>query len=149
MVKLLSLAIALAGAVWVLMRIRQGGGSSEKSAKSKRVKPKRLATPLPAKASSAQPKPGQDWHSVTILSSFGACDAAKLLQDRVFLATDAPSLPLPECDHSSCRCRYEYLDDRRQEDRRSPYGETHGAQIGSNDSNRRKPGNRRKESPEV
>ncbi len=138
MVKVLLLALALAGVGWVLMRIKWRASTSEK-----RPAAKKLAQRAPANTSSTRSIQGEKWHSVTILSGFSACEAAKCLQDQVFLAADAPSLPLPGCDNSNCRCHYEYLDDRRREDRRSPYGENHGAQIGSNDSNRRQSGNRR------
>jgi hypothetical protein len=138
MVKVLLLVLALVGVSWVLMRIRGGAATSVKG-----DNPKKLTQPAPAKPASRSLKQGNGFSSVTILSGFSACEAAKALQDQVFLATDAPSLPLTDCDNSHCRCRYDYLDDRRQEDRRSPYGENHGAQIGSNDSNRRHPGDRR------
>lgn len=138
MVKVLLFVFALVGVGWVLMRIRSGAATSKKAGK-----PGKLARPAPAKLSSGSPNQGENWSSVTISSSFSACEAAKALQDQVFLAADAPSLPLPACDKSNCRCHYDYLADRRQDDRRSPYGENHGAQIGSNDSNRRQSRNRR------
>jgi hypothetical protein len=60
------------------------------------------------------------YRGVSIRFSSNACDAAKRLADRRFLATEAPPLPLPECRATHCSCRYVYHADRRSgEDRRS------------------------------
>ncbi len=141
MVKVLLFAGVLALLGWLLMRFRQTG-SHPATKKVGRNRPVRKAL---GKTSVGNTKSGatSDWHSVTILSSLNACEAAKAIEGEVFLATEAPSLPLAACDHATCRCHYEYLDDRRQEDRRSPYGERHGARLGSNAGDRRQPGNRR------
>jgi hypothetical protein len=141
MLKVLLFAGVLALAGWLLMRVRQAGNASA----AKKVGGNRAASRALGKTSAANTKSGatSDWHSVTILSSFNACDAAKALEGKVFLATEAPSLPLADCDNTTCRCHYGYLDDRRQEDRRTPYGERHGARLASNASDRRQPGNRR------
>ncbi|NND55040.1 MAG: hypothetical protein HKN56_08740 [Gammaproteobacteria bacterium] len=50
------------------------------------------------------------------------CRAALKLRDQVFLANDAPPLPLPDCDRTSgCHCEYSTHDDRRgNHDRRYP-----------------------------
>ncbi len=138
MIKVLLLAGALALFGWLLMRRRQRGEAATRKAIGDKSGSKSLD-----KASSVSSRPARDWRSVTILSTFSSCDAARSLEGQVFLSTEAPSLPLADCDHANCRCRYEYLDDRRQEDRRSLYGERHGAQIGSNVDNRRQPGDRR------
>lgn len=47
-----------------------------------------------------------------------ACNAALETLGQVFLCREAPWLPLPECDRTSCQCRYEHLEDRRTELRR-------------------------------
>ena len=86
----------------------------------------------------------EDFRSVTIRTKLEACNAAIALKDQVFLAREAPSLPLAQCDANQCTCRYSYLDDRRQEDRRTPYRLKHGAVVGGTDGNRRNPGDRRK-----
>ena len=142
MVKTLLLAGVLASFGWLLMQFRQRGADAGR----KKVASRKLAR-KPSDKSPATPAVktsyGGDWHSVTILSTFNACESAKALEGKGVLATEAPALPLAGCDHETCRCRYDYLDDRRQEDRRSPYGERHGAQIGSNASDRRGPGDRR------
>jgi hypothetical protein len=60
------------------------------------------------------------YQAVTIYStSFTPCDAAKGVAGNVYLAKEAPSLPLLGCPHpASCRCRYRYHADRRLEVRR-------------------------------
>ncbi len=60
--------------------------------------------------------------AVAIQYSENACDAAKAMTGRRFLANAAPRLPLPECDFLECRCQFTHYDDRRRGgDRRSPF----------------------------
>ena len=62
------------------------------------------------------------FHSVSIRLSKNACAAAEDLSGRRFLATTAPTLPLPECDADDCTCRFEHHKDRRSgKDRRNPF----------------------------
>lgn len=52
-----------------------------------------------------------------------ACRAAKKLEGERFLSTEAPSLPLADCDESTCGCHYRKHEDRRaDEDRRNNLG---------------------------
>lgn len=61
--------------------------------------------------------------AVAIQYSEKACDAAKAMTGRRFLANAAPRLPLPECDYLECRCQFAHYDDRRTgRERRSPFG---------------------------
>ena len=63
------------------------------------------------------------FHAVSIKYEGRACDAAKNMSGRRFLANAAPKLPLPECDVLDCTCRFAHHEDRRsQKDRRSPFG---------------------------
>ena len=63
------------------------------------------------------------YHAVSIKFEANACDAAKAMTGRRFLATAAPRLPLPDCNVLECRCRFAHHDDRRSgKDRRSPFG---------------------------
>ena len=63
-----------------------------------------------------------EFHSVSIKLSKNACAAAEDLSGQRFLATTAPTLPLPECDVDDCTCRFEHHEDRRsRKDRRSPF----------------------------
>lgn len=63
------------------------------------------------------------YHAVSIKFAANACDAAKAMTGRRFLASAAPQLPLADCDAPECRCRFAHHDDRRSgADRRSPFG---------------------------
>ncbi len=63
-----------------------------------------------------------EYHSVSIKLSKNACAAAEDLSGHRFLATTAPTLPLPECDADDCICYFEHHEDRRSgNDRRNPF----------------------------
>ncbi len=63
------------------------------------------------------------YHAVSIKFEANACDAAKAMTGRRFLASAAPRLPLPDCNVLECRCRFAHHEDRRSgKDRRSPFG---------------------------
>lgn len=65
------------------------------------------------------------YHAVSIKFQKEACNAAKAMAGRRFLATAAPKLPLPDCDAAACTCRFAHHDDRRSgKDRRSPFAPT-------------------------
>ncbi|MDJ0709823.1 MAG: hypothetical protein QNJ14_05500 [Woeseiaceae bacterium] len=78
-------------------------------------------------AETTSPAPRKDpgksaYHAVSIKFEANACNAAKAMTGRRFLASAAPRLPLPECDALECRCRFAHHDDRRSgKDRRSPF----------------------------
>ena len=98
---LLFVALVLAIA-WLVIRILRGARDETPSE-------------APRIASSA-------YHAVSLQYSETACDAAKAMTGRRFLATAAPRLPLPECDSLECRCRFIHHEDRRSgKDRRSPF----------------------------
>ncbi|MEM7431353.1 MAG: hypothetical protein AAF351_05370 [Pseudomonadota bacterium] len=62
------------------------------------------------------------FHAVSIKYSSSACESAKAMSGRRFLATAAPRLPLAECDVLECDCRFTHHEDRRTgKDRRSPF----------------------------
>lgn len=62
------------------------------------------------------------FHAVSLKYSASACDAAKAMTGRRFLASAAPRLPLPKCDALECRCTFAHHDDRRSgTDRRNPF----------------------------
>ncbi len=99
------LILGLLVAIWWLLRKRRGESTEVSSPK------------LRSKSSNSQ------FHAVSIKYSGRACEAAKKLTGRRFLATAAPKLPLPECDILECSCRFAHHEDRRtQKDRRSPFG---------------------------
>lgn len=133
--------------VLLVMRSKKPeAGPDKKKALTKSARPRQIKQKSPEQKQTPERKGAtSDFRSVTIKTKLEACNAAIALKDQVFLAREAPSLPLAECDAMSCACRYSYLDDRRQEDRRTPYGVKHGAVVGGTDGNRRSPGNRREE----
>lgn len=60
------------------------------------------------------------FRAVEIRCRGGSCVAAQNLRGRRFLCTDAPSLPLAECDRQShCECHYRHHHDRRRGPRRA------------------------------
>lgn len=62
------------------------------------------------------------YHAVSIKFEANACDAAKTMAGRRFLASAAPRLPLADCNALECRCRFAHHEDRRSgKDRRSPF----------------------------
>lgn len=79
-----------------------------------------------AKALPAQRKKSA-YHAVSIRCPKNACNAAKGMYGRRFLATAAPKLPLPACDAAQCNCQFVHHDDRRTgNERRSPFGSARG-----------------------
>ena len=62
-----------------------------------------------------------DFPSVSIQFGPSACQAVKDLTDQRFLADDAPSVPLPNCNSANCTCKFVHHDVRREhdEDRRA------------------------------
>ena len=64
------------------------------------------------------------WRSVKIAPGLIACEYANILSGKIFLAREAPPLPLVKCAEKDCRCKYIHLDDRRSgTDRRVSLGE--------------------------
>ena len=51
--------------------------------------------------------------SVKLRCDRHACAAAIEMRDQVFLAAEAPTLPLSKCDATHCQCRYAKASDRR------------------------------------
>lgn len=59
------------------------------------------------------------WKAVRIKAGLMCCQKAEKLRGRIFLISEAPVLPLINCNSNNCQCGYSYLDDRRRrEDRR-------------------------------
>jgi hypothetical protein len=90
------------------------------------------------------------FHAVSIRFAPSACDAAKNLEGRRFLATAAPKIPLPECDALECKCRFKHHDDRRKGgERRNAWGRgLGGTSTGNYPKEQRKGGDRRKDDPD-
>ena len=67
-------------------------------------------------------KNSSKYHAVSIKPGAYACSAANDLAGERFLASEAPSLPLPGCDATECDCHFNHHKDRRSgKDRRSPF----------------------------
>ena len=83
------------------------------------------------------------WRSVRVRPGLIACDRVASLTGQVFLAREAPELPLANCSERDCRCHYVFLDDRRSgTDRREELGRL-GEFLPSSTRNRRlSPGRR-------
>lgn len=63
------------------------------------------------------------WRSVKIRPGTASCRSVAEITGQIFLAPNAPSLPLKNCTEENCRCRYVFLEDRRSgEDRRLVLG---------------------------
>jgi hypothetical protein len=59
------------------------------------------------------------WHAVTIVAPAKACEAAHACVGKRFLSSEAPRLPLKQCDAARCDCKYRHFTDRRGEPRRA------------------------------
>lgn len=54
--------------------------------------------------------------SVTLNCGADACQSAQSMRGKVFLASEAPMLPLAACDTAHCLCKYAKTSDRRGND---------------------------------
>lgn len=89
---------------------------------SRLFRPKAARLSAPAKRRTTDSS--RQWRAVRIAPGLICCGPAKKLNGRVFLAGEAPKLPLDDCTETDCRCRYLHLQDRRSgEDRRMDLGE--------------------------
>ena len=63
-----------------------------------------------------------EFHAVSVKPGAYACAAANNIAGQRFLATEAPPLPLLECNAEVCDCHFIHHNDRRTgKDRRSPF----------------------------
>lgn len=90
------------------------------------------------------------YHAVSIRFVQSACDAAKALDGQRILSSDAPRIPLPDCDSQTCKCKFVHYKDRRTgDDRRDPYGQgLGGGNTGQFEEEQRKSTERRDEPPD-
>lgn len=73
----------------------------------------------PAGGKSPDPKPEPRFTSVEIIPAPGvSCKAVQRLVGQRLLCSEAPLVPLPNCDQPRCDCKYRRYDDRRAELRR-------------------------------
>jgi hypothetical protein len=94
---------------------------------------KRAAAGTAAKAST------RDFKAVGIIPGAHCCAAAKKAFGRKFLEREAPRVPLPGCTSpQACRCRFKKYVDRRQDDRRHPFGGAFGWNSAADDRRKRR-----------
>jgi hypothetical protein len=74
-------------------------------------------TPVATQATSKK------YHCVEVRKGSHACKAVQDLGNSRFLSDEAPSLPVLGCTAKQCTCRFIHHDDRRDDDRRNPYGQ--------------------------
>jgi hypothetical protein len=74
------------------------------------------------------------WHAVLIVAPSSACAAAQACKGKRYFSSEAPRLPLANCDAASCGCKYRHFDDRRAGPRRA---EEVGPDVKRPASNRR------------
>lgn len=88
---------------------------------------------------------GGKYHAVAIKFPSYACDAAKSIAGKRYLSTEAPPIPLPDCDGRECECTFIHFKDRRTgKDRRSPFTPAgFGSGTGKFDTERRAGNDRR------
>lgn len=134
--------LILAGVVAVLVvlwKLKSTGGRRRVAGKRARKAGSR------ASASSGQ----ADFPATRIVPGANACQAAKDLQDELFLDShhNTPTLPLDECTNvSGCDCKYAHQNDRRtnEKDRRLQTLQTELYTAAEGDERRRPEHGRRK-----
>lgn len=88
------------------------------------------------------------FHAVSLKPGSNACEEARAVEGKRYLANSAPRLPLPGCDVAACRCRFMHHSDRRGgDDRRSPYPSPIGLEKGLYETNQRKKETDRRRDP--
>lgn len=65
------------------------------------------------KRPTAKKRQSENYHGVTISIDDKACHAVKQLSGKRFLASEAPQLPLADCNTQHCFCQYMHHPDRR------------------------------------
>ena len=142
-----SLALVLMAvllAVWLLYR--RGQASNKDTGATTRTETlKTLGDTGKQAARSKVAHKATEYHAVSIRVPGAACDAAKALKGQRFLSSEAPLLPLADCDAAECSCTFAHHADRRAgDDRRGLYGGVAGSSTGSHPVEQRKSGERRK-----
>ena len=61
-------------------------------------------------------------HCVEVRHRGRVCEQVRRIEHVRFLPDEAPRLPLRGCTARNCRCHYVHHDDRREAERRNPYG---------------------------
>ena len=62
------------------------------------------------------------WRAVEIQPGLVCCEIVGKITNQIYLASEAPALPLDNCSQKRCRCKYNFHQDRRSgEDRRDDF----------------------------
>jgi hypothetical protein len=122
-------------AVVVLMRAKGGDTIKDRSRRN-------------SKTSKTPSAPRNPYRATSIVFDGDSCDVVKAISGKCFLDVEglAPRLPLPDCNLSTCNCKYARHEDRREsdDDRRLPAGLKSQLYDRGGDPNRRqKPRGRR------
>jgi hypothetical protein len=99
-----------------------------------------------AQGEQADNQPVSPYRGVAIKPGKNGCASARTLEERRFLALEAPRLPLPNCDATVCQCRYSHFEDRREHDRRSSHALARGLGSGTGNLEHRTGSDRRRRS---
>ncbi len=81
-----------------------------------------LETPNEPKGQTpGQPSKGSRnrWHAVVIVPPASACAAVLACKGKRYLSSEAPRLPLADCNAPTCGCKYRHYQDRRAGPRRA------------------------------
>jgi len=129
---IISTAIGV-GSLWLYLRAKNQSRQGLPGDSAKRSQPAQSGTGATGR-----------YAAVTIYPCLEACPAAWKLQDVRYVSSEAPTLPLTDCDQATCKCRYRKYDDRRDaEDRRDQWGQFGGFLPQDGNDNRRVGRNRR------
>jgi hypothetical protein len=77
----------------------------------------------PQKTTIAGKAASKTFHCVEVRKGTHACKAVQDLASSRFLSDEAPRLPVAGCTAAQCTCSFIHHDDRREDDRRNPYGQ--------------------------
>lgn len=119
--------------IQAILGLRRRGGSASAARKPRRASRKKSASATQTSM----------FHAVSIAMDPSPCQAVKAYADQTMLSSEAPVLPLQDCDQAACKCRYVHQDDRRSQYRRG-YQSSLAlmASVGSNQERRRSVGRR-------
>ncbi len=118
---LIVMALLVLLVAWLFIRSRQ-------SKKTVAAKPRRRV-----------PGSKKSYHAVSIKFDSRACMAAKTMEGQRYLSSEAPRLPLPDCDVTECLCHFAHHKDRRvSKDRRNVFSASgHSGATGRHEQERR------------
>ena len=110
-------AIILLAVIIAVATLKMRAGPKKNGARAKKRKGHKISAAGKRKIATAH-----DFPSVSIKFGSSACQSVKDLTDKRFLADEAPSVPLINCNSANCSCKFVHHEIRREqeEDRRAP-----------------------------